>query len=380
MNRAIEILARHRSPIILATGVALLVVLGVLSGYKPLQLSLTEMMIRITIVVGLYVFIGNSGILSFGHIAFVCIGAYAAGWATADPSWKQLMLTGLPDFLQEAEYPFLVAQAGAAALPAVVALVFGAAIMRLRGIAASIATFAFLIIVQSFYSNWDSVTAGASSLARLPTVVDPWVGLAFAVGAIAVAYLFQVSRWGLMLRASRDDVVAARASAVRVVRERLIAFVLSAAMVGAGGGLYAEFLGSMTVDQFYLEMTFVTLAMLVVGGIGSLSGAVVGVVAVTFVIEFLRTLEHGVSLAGTTFALPAGTQEIGLGVVMALILILRPSGLTGSREILEPRGQTRDLKKPASGARIAAVEITAIEIVTEASLAPEAQFDRTKSS
>ena len=126
-----------------------------------------------TIVVGLYVFIGNSGILSFGHIGFVCIGAYAAGWATADPSWKQLMLSGLPSFLQDEEYPFLVAQAGAMVLPAIVALALGAAIMRLRGIGASIATFAFLIIIQSWYSNWDSVTAGASSLARLPTVVDP---------------------------------------------------------------------------------------------------------------------------------------------------------------------------------------------------------------
>jgi branched-chain amino acid transport system permease protein len=157
------------------------------------------------------------------------------------------------------------------------------------------------------------------------------------VGAIAVAYLFQISRWGLMLRASRDDDVAAKASAVRVVRERLIAFALSAAMVGAGGGLYAQFLGSMTVDQFYLEMTFVTLAMLVVGGIGSLSGAVIGVAAVTFVIEILRTFEHGFSIGGVRFLLPSGSQEIGLGVVMALILILRPTGLTRSREIFAPR-------------------------------------------
>jgi branched-chain amino acid transport system permease protein len=96
----------------------------------------------------------------------------------------------------------------------------------------------------------------------------------------------------------------------------------------------------MTVDEFYLEMTFVTLAMLVVGGIGSLSGAVVGVVVVTFVVEFLRTLEHGISVGTTTFALPSGSQEIGLGVVMALILILRPSGLTGGREFLEWHGDS----------------------------------------
>jgi branched-chain amino acid transport system permease protein len=338
MNKAIQLLVRHRSPMLLALGVAVLVALGVLSGFKQLQLSLTEMLIRMTIVIGLYVFIGNSGILSFGHIGFVCIGAYAAGWATADPSWKQLMLTGLPDFLQDAQYPFLVAQVGAMILPSAVALGLGAAIMRLRGIAASIATFAFLMIVQSLYSNWDSVTAGASSLARLPTVVDPWIGLAFAVGAIAVAYLFQISRRGLLLRASRDDDVAAKASAVRIVRERLIAFMLSAAIAGAGGGLYAQFLGSMTVDEFYLEMTFVTLAMLVVGGLGSLSGAVTGVVVVTIVVQILRTLEGGVSIGAMRLALPPGTQEIGLGVVMALILILRPSGLTRGRELFEWRG------------------------------------------
>jgi branched-chain amino acid transport system permease protein len=348
MNSAIQMLIRHRSPIILAACVAVLVAIGVFSGFKHLQLSLTEMLIRMTIVVGLYVFVGNSGILSFGHIGFVCIGAYAAGWATADPDWKQLMLSGLPNFLQDAQYPFVVAQAGAAILPAIVALALGAAIMRLRGIAASIATFAFLMIIQSFYSNWDSVTAGASSFARLPTIVDPWIGLAFAVAAIAVAYLFQISRFGLMLRASRDDDVAAKACAVRVVRERLIAFVLSAAIVGAGGGLYAEFLGSLTVDEFYLEMTFVTLAMLVVGGIGSLSGAVVGVVAVTFVVESLRTLEHGLSVGAATFALPSGSQEIGLGVIMALILIFRPTGLTHSRELWEWRGDSTAAKETAA--------------------------------
>ena len=371
MNRAIQLLIQHRSPILLAAGVAVLVAVGVLSGVKPLQLSLTEMMIRMTIVVGLYVFIGNSGILSFGHIGFVCIGAYAAGWATADPSWKQLMLSGLPSFLQDEEYPFLVAQAGAMVLPAIVALALGAAIMRLRGIGASIATFAFLMIIQSWYSNWDSVTAGASSLARLPTVVDPWIGLAFAVGAIAVAYLFQISRWGLMLRASRDDDVAAKASAVRIVRERLIAFALSAAMVGAGGGLYAQFLGSMTVDQFYLEMTFVTLAMLVVGGIGSLSGAVIGVLAVTFVIEFLRTFEHGFSIDGVKFLLPSGSQEIGLGVVMALILILRPTGLTGGREIAAPRGSRVASQQAVRGFSIQGVDIPHAVHFEQPSRAPE---------
>jgi branched-chain amino acid transport system permease protein len=204
--------------------------------------------------------------------------------------------------------------------------------MRLSGTAASIATFAFLIIVNSVYSNWDSVTAGVSSIIGIPTVAGPWTTYIFAVLAILAAYLFQISRFGLMLRATRDDEVAARASAVKILRMRLAAFVLSAAIVGAGGGLYAQFLGILTVDPFYLDLSFITIAMLVVGGMFSLTGAVMGVVGVTAIVELLRLLERGVPVGGTIFALPQGSQEIGLGIVMALILIFRPTGLSKGRE------------------------------------------------
>jgi branched-chain amino acid transport system permease protein len=146
---------------------------------------------------------------------------------------------------------------------------------------------------------------------------------------------------------------------------------VSAAMVGAGGGLYAQFLGSMTVDQFYLEMTFVTLAMLVVGGIGSLSGAVIGVVAVTFVIEFLRTFEHGFSIDGVKLLLPSGSQEIGLGVVMALILILRPTGLTRGREIFAPRRDRAMPQKASAGFAIQGVDIPTAIGFDQPSQAPE---------
>lgn len=326
-------LARHQTPAILIALLAIIACVSLVGQSDALHVTLTEMFIRVVVVVGLYVFIGNSGIISFGQIGFMCIGAYAAAWATAEPTFKQIMLQGLPVFLQEAQYPFLGAMAGAMVLPAAVALILGFAIMRLSGTAASIATFAFLIIVNSVYSNWDSVTAGVSSIIGIPTVVGPWTAYAFAALAIVVAYLFQVSRIGLMLRASRDDEVAARASAVHVLRMRLAAFVLSAALCGLGGGLYAQFLGILTVDPFYLSLSFITLAMLVVGGMFSLTGAVAGVVVVTAVVEILRALERGIALGDTAFSLPSGSQEIGLGVVMALILIFRPSGLARGKEI-----------------------------------------------
>jgi branched-chain amino acid transport system permease protein len=153
-----------------------------------------------------------------------------------------------------------------------------------------------------------------------------------------LAFWFKNSRFGLMLRATRDDPVAARASGVSIMRMRLAAFVLSAFVVGLGGTLYAQFLGVVTVDMFYLQLTFVTLAMLIIGGMGSITGAVVGVFAVTVFVEFFRYLEAGVPMGGeTVFSLPEGSQEIALGLGMALILIFMPQGLTRSKELRLPR-------------------------------------------
>lgn len=304
---------------------------------QPAQLTVTEMLIRVTVVVGMSVFIGNSGIMSFGHIGFMCIGAFAAAWATTAPMVKAITLPGLPEWLGAHQYGFAPATAGATLLSALAALPLGIAMGRLTGIAASIATFAFLAIVNSVYANWDSVTGGTGSLINIPTVVGPWTALAFACVAIAAAFTFQRSRSGLMLRAAREDEVAAGSCAIPTPRVRLTAFVLSAALVGMGGALHAQFLGVLSVDAFYLGLSFVTLAMLVVGGIGSLTGAIAGVLAVTALVELLRAGEAGFALGSVHLALPPGSQEIGLGIFLALVLVFRPAGLVGSDEWLAPR-------------------------------------------
>jgi branched-chain amino acid transport system permease protein len=351
-SSAVRLIEKYWVVIGLSLIVAFVIVCAEATRNDDVIVIIDEMLIRMIVVVATYIFIGNSGVLSFGHIAFMCIGAYAAGWASCEPSWKQLMLTGLPEFLQDNQYPFMVSVVGAGALAAVIALIFGAAVIRMSGVVASIATFAFLAIVNSVYSNWESVTAATSSLIGIPTVSSPWIFFAFAVFVMACAFIFQESRYGLMLRASRDDEVAARSSAIDIARVRLIALVLSAFLVGVGGGLYAHFLGVLTVDVFYISLTFVTLSMLIVGGVGSLSGAVLGVLMVTLIVEALRVLEGGVSVGRLSVQLPKGFQEIGLGVMMALILIFRPSGLTGGREIPLPwRTRRPNLQSRAAGAR-----------------------------
>jgi branched-chain amino acid transport system permease protein len=346
MRSNIVVVEKYWVVIALNLIVAAVIVAGEITGSDRLIVTIDEMLIRMTVVVAIYVFVGNSGVLSFGHIGFMCIGAYATGWAACEPSWKQLMLTGLPEFLREAQYPFIVSVGCGGVLAAVVALLLGAVAIRMSGVAASIATFAFLMIINSVYSNWESVTAATSSLIGIPTVSSPWIFFSLTAYAIVCAFLFQESRYGLMLRASRDDEIAAKSSAVNIAKVRLIALVLSAFLVGLGGGLYAHFLGVLTVDVFYISLTFVTLSMLIVGGVASLSGAVFGVLVVTLIVELLRKLESGVAIGGIYIQLPKGFQEIGLGVIMALILIFRPGGLTKGKEISFP-WRSRQREEPS---------------------------------
>jgi branched-chain amino acid transport system permease protein len=320
-------------PLSLIIGIGLVVLVCRLFGGAQTEVTITEMLIRMIVVVGIYVFVGNSGIISFGHIGFMALGAYAAVWSECDPAWKGLSLPNLPDFLRDHQYPFLVGLAGGEIFTGIVALIFGAAILRLSGLAASIATFAFLMLLYNICSNWDSVTGGHTSLVGIPTEVGSGWALFGVALSILAAYAFQRSGTGLMLRATREDAIAASASSVHVLKVRLWAWLLSAMIVGAGGYLYANFLGVVTIETFYIDLTFLTLTMLVVGGIGSLSGAVLGVVLITAASELLRLGEHGFTISRFSANLPLGSQEIVLGALMIVILIWRPSGITRGREI-----------------------------------------------
>ncbi len=316
----------------------LLIIVAVIQipGDRIVNQSLTEALIRMVVVVGLFLFIGNSGIISFGHIGFMMIGAYATAWQTMDPIQKDIFIPGLPEYLLTHSHHWVVATILGGVLAAIVAFISGLALMRLSGIAASIGTFALFMSFYSLYLQWSTWTAGQSSLVGIPVTTTPWVAFCFAIVAIVAAFLYARSRFGLALRSSREDEVAAKAAGVSVTSQRLIAFTISAFIVGMAGGLYGHFLGLLTVDTFYLPMTFITLAMLVVGGMQSLSGAVVGVVVMSFLIEFLRRWEAGFELAGMTWDLPASSAEVGIGIAMLLILIFRPKGLTKNNEIYWP--------------------------------------------
>ncbi len=330
-----RLLRKFWTPIALSA-VLLAIVVGVwASGDGILARTVTDALIRIVLVVGLYIFIGNSGVLSFGHIAFMLVGAYGTGWLTLSVFKKSFALQ-LPDILASYQYPVFPSAIAAATLAAVVAFIVGVPIMRLSGIAASIATLAVLGMFKTFYTNWDAWTMGAGTLPGLPLYVDMWVALGWVVFTLFIAFVYQQSRFGLALRASREDEFAARAAGINISYQRLIAFVLSAFFVGLSGVLQAHFLGIIAVKNFWLGITFISLAMLIIGGQRSLTGAVVGVVVISTVVELLLKIEDGFAIGALEISAPPGIQEIGIAIVMLIILIFRPAGIMAGRELPSP--------------------------------------------
>ena len=299
-----------------------------------IESAVTEGLIYMVIVIGLSIFVGNTGIVSFGHVSFAMIGAYASAWQTCCGPLRVVFLPDLPTWLLNASVPWFPALLMSAAAASVVALATGAALMRLGGTVASIALLSLLFVMKTVYENWNGWTAGQSAIVGLPNYVTLWIAFGFAAGAILVASVYRMSSFGVRAQAIREDELAARASGVNAWLQKLVAFVLSAFVVAVGGVLYGHYLGSITVSMFWLDMTFITLAMLVVGGTRSLTGAIVGTLFVTLVRQCFQTFERGLPFAPTV-ALPQGSGEIVLGLVLLCVLIFRPQGLVGDREFGE---------------------------------------------
>jgi len=313
----------------------LVVIVGVLAANasRANEIHYLSALVAVTMVVAIYVFVGNSGVLSFGQISFVAVGAFAAGVLTVPSQSKSFVLPELFPFLRDTTVGSLASLGIAAAVGGVFAFLVGMPLMRLSGLAAGIATFAVLEVTHNLLREWTSIGPGATTLSLVPETTGALQATLGALAVILVAWLYGLSRPGRLLRATREDAAAAQAVGVSVHRQRLGAFTLSGALAGFAGGLYVHMLGSITTEQVYLELTFLTLAMLVVGGIASLWGAVVGALAVSGLDSLLAKAEDG----SFVWDAPSGTRLIVVGAMMALVLVLRPAGITGGRELSLPR-------------------------------------------
>ncbi|MCK6628282.1 MAG: branched-chain amino acid ABC transporter permease [Anaerolineae bacterium] len=330
LQRAFPVAALILPLLLLAGGANLL-------GNQIFERIVTVMFINLTVVLGLQMFIGNSGVSSFVHIGFMGIGAYASILFSMSPQDKALALRSLYEVLKEVQLPFLPSLLIGAGVAALVAAVIGFPLMRLSGAGAVIATFALLVIIHVIFINWEEVTNGPRTIFGITRYTNLWVSAAWGFVFILLAYGFKETGLGLRLRASREDERAAASLGIDIVWVRWVAFVLSAFVVGVGGALYAHFITSFSPLAFYLTQTFLVIAMLIIGGTGSVAGAVVGTVVVTAIFEGLRAAENAINLAQLFPETLAGFTEVCLSIAMILILIYRPAGIMGGQEFRWPR-------------------------------------------
>jgi branched-chain amino acid transport system permease protein len=298
--------------------------------------------INAILVVGLQTFVGSTGTMSFGHMAFVGLGAYTAGILTVPVAQKAIFLGSLPGFLQTTTVPVVAAVVAGGAVALACALVFGPLVTRLPESTASIVTFALLVVANTVFQNATSITRGNQTFIGVPQAAS--FGLVFGslAAVVAIAAAFKWSHAGLRARAVREDVAAAEASGVRPAAARLWPFALSGFICGVGGALWAFDVTAFSPQSFYISQSIAAIAMMILGGYRSITGGIIGATVMSIWLELARHVENGLSLGSLHIPARPGLSQLLLGIALVVVLHWRPSGIAGARELQVDVVNSRD--------------------------------------
>jgi branched-chain amino acid transport system permease protein len=311
-------------PAVVFLAVVVLAVLPTVANPYVLYVT-TIAFIYVLLAVGLNLLLGYAGQFAFANAALFGVGAYATGLLELKLGW-----------------PFWLALPGGAVFTALVGVLVALPALRLSGLYLALATMAFAQFTQWVLLNWESVTFGAGGF-KIPPVSFAWLGVPSALGVyylslvvtvalVAAAWNTVRSRIGRAFVALRDSEVAADALGVDLARYKTIAFGLSAFYAGVAGGLYSAALNFVAPEGFDIFQMVIHFSMVVVGGLGSVWGAVLGASLLIGFQEALRTFK--------------GAQEIGFGLVLIVCIIFLPEGLISllKRRV---RGWDEPLRRPS---------------------------------
>ena len=290
--------------------------------------------IFVVLTVSLNLVSGFTGLFSLGHIGFMALGVYISAILTLSLEKKAVLLPDLPGWLAGLHLDqmagpipigWLIATLIAGVLVSLIALAVGSVIMRLSGNFVAVATLGFLVIVRVILINADGLTRGSRSFSGGTPFTDLWWAWGWAVVTIYVVWRVKRSPWGRQMFAQKADKWAAQSVGIPILRPRLLAFVISAFFGAVAGSLFAHHILAFSPNAFYFDLTFEVITMLVVGGLGSVTGSVLGAVVIVAVTEVLRRVQDQTQLYGLS--------GITLGVFFLAIIIFRPDGIMGQREL-----------------------------------------------
>jgi len=292
---------------------------------------------------------GFTGVFSLGQIGFMVLGAYMSAILTLPLPEKAAYLPNLPSWLAgvhldqrigDVPVGFLVATVIAAVVVSGIAWLVGRVLMRLSGHFVAVATLGFLVIVRVVLFNADDFTRGSRTFSNVTPYTNLWWSWAWVLLVVYVVWRIKRSPYGRDMFVQRDDRSAAQAVGIRVMEPRLLAFVVGAFFSAVAGSLYAHFITSFSPTVFYFDLTFRVITMLVIGGMGSVSGSMLGAILIVGLTEALRRVEDATLLYGLS--------QIILAVIFIVVITVRREGLLGQREVPLDRLFMRRERAPAT--------------------------------
>src|SRR5688572_24594719 len=285
--------------------------------------------INIILATSLNLINGFTGQFSIGHAGFMAVGAYASAFFTVTYGKA---IEGSLGFLGEtiaASLVLIIAIVIGAVVAALMGLIVGIPSLRLKGDYLAIVTLGFAEIIRIVILNIDTV--GGATGYQVPGYANfLWIGV-FAVITVVIIHNIVRSDTGRALVSIREDELAAEAMGVNVTRYKVTSFVIGSAFAGIAGVLFAHYNRFLHTNDFQFIRSFEIIIMIVIGGMGSMTGAILGAIIVTLLPEVLRQLPD-IQIGAATFKF-ADLRLVIFALILILTMIVRPQGILGTAEI-----------------------------------------------
>ena len=303
-----------------------------LDAYKIRILNLGA--IYVTLGVSLNLIYGFTGQFSLGHAGFMAIGAYVTALLVLPPYYKEasFILEPLIWPFTVIHAPFIVALLLSGLVTALAGFLIGLPVLRLKGDYLGIATLGFAEIIRIIANNLPHITNGALGIKGIPEFTNLWWTVGVAGVTIYVIKGLINSSYGRALMSIRENEIAAEAVGINLTYHKVMSFTISAFFAGVGGGLFACLLTTIDPKAFMFVMTFNILAVVVLGGLGSITGTVIAAFLYNFFLEYLRPIEAGFNLGPIHFPPIPGLRMVSFSVLLLVLILYKQRGLMGGVE------------------------------------------------
>lgn len=304
-----------------------------LDGYKIQILNLIA--VNAILALSLNLIYGFTGMFSLGHAGFMAIGAYVSAICVLPPVQKEMMW-----ILEEMMWPFSVIQTPfsvsvllGGAVAAILGLFIAIPVLRLGGDYLGIATLGFAEIIRVLIVNATPITNGSLGIKGIPMHATLMVNYFWLIVTIYCFVKLLNSNFGNVFKAIRDDEVAAKVMGINTFYYKTVSFCIGAFFAGVGGALLGNLLTTIDPKMFTFLLTFNVLMIVVAGGLGSLTGSILGSIIITVLLEWLRIVEEPMYF--DNFEIPGipGMRMVVFSLVLLIIILYRRKGIMGTREL-----------------------------------------------